>query len=108
MCCLLLRECGVVVSAAALINNACGFKYSMARFQDKPVQTGGWATVCDSIREFRQGCNYFNSSQKLTNKNDQMSHVQHVTKNSGKICFGKLIFNDKMPLLAKYPRPTYI
>ena len=39
--------------------------------------------------------------------NNQMSHVQYVIKNDGKVSDGKLLCNDKMPLMANQPPPTF-
>ena len=39
-------------------------------------------------------------------KNHQMSHVQYVIVNDGKMSDGKLLSKDKMLLIAKQPLPT--
>ena len=65
--------------------------------------------VCESLRKCTQDCNYYNSLQKLTNrKPPEVTHVQYVIANDGKMSNRKLLSTDKMPLMAKWPSPTYI
>ena len=43
---------------------------------------------------------YFDYSQKLTNQNDQNSHVQYVIKNDCKMSNDKLLSKDKLSLMT--------
>ena len=43
---------------------------------------------------------YFDYSQKLTNQNDQNSHVQYVIKNDRKMSNDKLLSKDKLSLMT--------